>query len=104
MELSCGLQTFNESGKVIVDTSSRIQKYLGKLSCAENIRECSQTNQELEVGDLWWLVVPESYPENRVRGNSSATYTTPSVYKTGQTIFCKWDGDHAACDILYGVY
>lgn len=102
--MSCGLQTFDSSGKLIVDISSRLQKYLGKLSCAANIRECSQSNEELEVGDLWWLVVPTTYPENRVRGQSSATYTTPSVYKYGNTIYCKWNGDHAACDILYGVY
>ena len=104
MEMNCGLQTFDSSGKIIIDTSSRLQKYLGTLYCEANARNVSTQNADLLNGKLWYLVVPDSYPENIAGGNNTYTYITPSVSTNGDTLVCTWDGDHVACHIHYGVY
>ncbi len=102
--MSCGLQTFDSKGQTIVDTSSRLQKYLGALYCEANSRSVSVTNDDLVSGTLWYLVVPDSYPSNIVSGNDTYTYQTPSVSTTGNKLTCTWDGDHVACHVHYGVY
>lgn len=101
--MSSGLQTFRIDGKMIVDTSSRLQKYLGRLYCGTNVRESSAQNPDLVNGDLWYLVVPDSYPDGIVGGNSNFAYFTPSVYTDGAKIYCKFNSDHVGCQIIYGV-
>ncbi len=104
MVMSYGLQTFDNAGKCIVDTSSRLQKYLGDMYCEANSRKVSTTNGDLINGTLWYLIVPDSYPDNIVGGNENITYLSPSVYTNGTTLTCEWGSDHVACRIIYGVY
>lgn len=101
---SCGLQTFDSNGKIIVDTSSRLQKYLGTLYCGANARRASVQNDDLLNGKLWYLVVPDSYPDNIASGNNTYTYATPSVSTNGNTLVCTWGNNHVACHVHYGVY
>lgn len=101
--MSQGLQTFTPSGEIIIDATSRIQKHLGEFYCGDNVRESSAQNSDLVGGALWYLVVPDSYPENIVGGSSTWTYFTPSVYSVGDKVYCKFNSDHIGCKIIYGV-
>lgn len=102
--MNCGLQTFDSNGKIIIDASSRLQKYLGTMYCPENSRSVSIQNDELLDGTLWYLVVPDSYPENIEKGNENYSYLRPYVHTDGNKLLCDWANDHVACHIQYGVY
>lgn len=99
-----GLQTFSENGSVVIDVSSRIQKYLGVVDCPANINSGTVQNKYLEEGDLWYLILPGSYPELNLNGNKQFVYSVPTVTKSGSTLRWSFSQSHVACRILYGVF
>ena len=99
-----GLQTFSENSSLMIDVSSRIQKYLGVVSCPENINSGTVQNKYLEEGDLWYLILPDSYPELRLEGNEQFAYSIPTVTKNGDTLQWSFSQNHVGCRILYGVF
>lgn len=99
-----GLQTFSEDGSLMIDVSSRIQKYLGAVNCPENMNSGTVQNKYLEEGDLWYLILPDSYPELRLEGNKQFTYSVPSVKKSGDKLQWSFSQNHVGCRILYGVF
>lgn len=99
-----GLQTFDSNGNVIIDITTRIQKYLGTIHCPENVNSGSVYHEELDDGDLWYLVIPLSNPPLNLSGNLQVTYSIPSVWKDGKNIKWSWSANHVASQIIYGVY
>ncbi len=99
-----GLQTFSENGSLMIDVSSRIQKYLGVVSCPENMNSGTVQNKYLEEGDLWYLILPDSYPELRLEGNKQFTYSVPTITKNGDKLQWSFSQSHVGCRILYGVF
>lgn len=99
-----GLQTFTEDGSIMLDVSSRMQKYLGVINCSENENFGTVQNPYLEEGDLWYLILPNSYPTLTLEGNKQFTYSVPTVTKSGDKLQWAFSQNHIGCRILYGVF
>ena len=99
-----GLQTFNENGEILLDASDRVQKYLGVALCPENVNSGVVQNPYLEEGELWYLIIPDSYPTLNLEGNAQFSYSVPTVTKEGDKLLWFFTTNHVGCRILYGVF
>jgi len=99
-----GLQTFNENGDILLDVSDRVQKYLGAALCPENVNSGVEQNPYLVEGDLWYLIIPDSYPTLNLEGNTQFSYSVPTVTKEGDKLLWSFTTNHVGCRILYGVF
>ena len=99
-----GLQTFGENGDMVINITDRIQKYLGIINCPENNNSGEVRNEHLTEGDLWYLIIPNSYPALHLSGNNQYRYSVPFVSKNGDKVEWYFTQNHVGCKILYGVF
>lgn len=99
-----GLQTFDENGDMVINITDRIQKYLGIINCPENQNSGEVRNGQLTEGDLWYLIIPNSYPTLNLSGNNQYQYSVPFVSKNGDKVEWYFTQNHVGCQILYGVF
>lgn len=99
-----GLQTFDINGNIIIDVTTRLQKYLGIINCPANQNEGSVWHEDLSSGAIWYLIIPNSYPEIHLSMGSHASFSVPTVWKDGNYVRWKFSSGHVGAKIIYGVY
>ena len=104
--MAAGLQVFDSSGINILDTSSRITKFLGSIDIDVNGTSGSITDHRLLQGNPFHIVVTLQ---------DVGMYAAPNVYFNGSNInyssanLSHSDGSGGqvagiACKVFYGIY
>lgn len=96
-----GLQTFDSSGTIDVDITSRLQKILGIISIDSSQRTGHITNPQLAGQDVWYFFLSCSYPEINV---TSQPKTLPAITVSGDELSWEFPRDGVDCKLMYGVY
>lgn len=92
-----GMQVWDASGNLIVDTATYMGRILGTVSTGTS--NGSVTNAGFATGQPWWFIT---------RKTSSAYMYTPKITISGNTLSWQFESgtyaNKADCLITYGVY
>lgn len=101
-----GLQTFDRNGNLIIDLTTRMARFLGRVSGVQS--NGSQLDDQLTTGTPFAMVLPMSLEPSEKR-----TFTVPAVTFSGNTMTWSYDTqpwagtsqpqDRVPSDIIYGV-
>ncbi len=103
--MPAGLQVWDASGNLILDTSSRLGKVLGYIDMPAAGGSGSASNAALGFGTPWWTNIPfygaSGYPNAYDQGGSSVR----TIGVAGTTISWSGGGTSAADNrIIYGSF
>lgn len=99
-KMAQGMQVFDANGKIRVDVTSRLQKYLGKFKIDGTQSSGSIINSELVNGDLWYFFLA-STPNFTAKDTPRSV---PTITKSGDTLTWKFSNGAIPCTLVYGVY
>lgn len=99
-KMAQGMQVFDANGKIRVDVTSRLQKYLGKVKIDASQTTGSIKNPELANGDLWYFFLTAT-PNFTAKDTPRSV---PTVTKSGDTLSWKFSNGAISCVLVYGVY
>ena len=97
-EMPAGLQVFDESGKVVVDMTSRTSKILGRVTVGEN--DGSLTDERLLDGNMWSQI--ESINLNI--GYMKWTYGGLKITSNGSKLSWQHIDSSVGYVFIYGIY
>lgn len=103
--MTAGLQAFNENGKLDVDITDRLPRFLGKVRIDGTKESGTIYNSGIRSGtNIWWFILsPTTNFTNPEASNPKYEY--PVITQGEGCLSWKFPaGRKLACTLLYGVY
>lgn len=100
-----GLQIYRKNSTIALDLTDRIPKFLGTVDLDGSAKSGTVQNDELNEGDLWYLILTLSYPDPDLTKENNSKWETPTITKGDKCFTWSFPQDRkVSCRILYGVY